>query len=262
MCSSFSSSTSKSIDGAVMRELLLPQTFEHGLRCFCLIPGSATQQRFRNHSRSPRWAVLGTWVVYKSLVFCWFFLFRKNRMRLWPRLRSGSGLRLVFEIVLWYLVVLPVFFIPHFRFLLPKSRNIIAMVFSCLLLSQNPHPITPCVVVGHQNRYHTIHERCLVDTWSIKTCSSPGLPVFIIPHSPSLLSKIPENESMVFSCLLGLKMPRPFRHVWVWSTKTATAPFINGALSVVGVWKPRLCRVFFFFIISHTSGVFRKLHSN
>ena len=82
MCSYFSSSTSKSIDGAVMRELLLPQTFEHGLRCFCLIPGSATQQRFRNHSRSPRWAVLGTWVVYKSPVFCWFFLFRKNRMRL------------------------------------------------------------------------------------------------------------------------------------------------------------------------------------
>jgi len=27
---------------------------------------------------------------------------------------------------------------------------------------------------------------------------------------------------MVFVCLVGLKMPRPFRHVWVWSSKTPT----------------------------------------
>ena len=62
----------------------------------------------------------------------------------------------------------------------------------------------------------------MVYTWSIKTSSLPGLPVFIISHTSGVFPKHHGVQSMVFACLLGLKMPALSGNVWVWSAKTPT----------------------------------------
>ena len=132
--------------------------------------------------------MLGVWVVYKSLVF------------------AGSSC-LLYPTHLWCF--------------LPKVRSKILHGVLLLPSSQNPHPITPCVVLVHQTCHLFHDERCFVGSWSIKTPSSLGLPVFIILHTSDVFPKQHGKHVMVLICLLGFKMPRPSSYVWVWSTKTA-----------------------------------------
>jgi len=208
-----------------MRELLLPQTFRHDLGSFCLIPGSKTKEQFRNHSRSPRWAVLGAWVVYKNLFF------------------AGSSC-LLYPTHLWCF--------------LPKCVSYLPMVSACLLPSQNPHPKTPCVAVVHQICYLIRYEWCMVNTWSIKISSLLGLPVLIILYFRFLFSKMsvpsahgfrlpPSSQNIppAKPCVVVVHQNRSlFSHerclVDTWSIKASSSP----GLPV--------------FIITHTSGVFPK----
>ena len=156
MCLSFSSSTLEWIRKEVYVRTCASTNLLGNMGCVYRIPCPKTQEQSRNYSRSPQWAVLSAWVVYKSLVFARLFL---------------SSL-------------------SHTPLVLFTKTTKYATTWCCpaSFFSKSPPNNTMCVFV-HKTCYPTSHGRCFVGIWSIKTASLPGLVVLTIPHTSGIFPK-------------------------------------------------------------------------